>query len=144
MKTPRLTLSLIAATLMAATGPARADALHNDTGLAGAMVGPAKSLSSNLTLRADLVPPRGLPPESIEAGAQPTGHIKPDLSFSRTHIDLRAGPSGAAPMLGGAPSGPHLTSLSQAVLDRELALLRDGIGRARLVSQVSLGAYLRF
>ena len=42
------------------------------------------------------------------------------------------------------PSGPNLGAVSQTALDHELAQLRDGMGRARFMRQVSLGMHLRF
>jgi hypothetical protein len=122
MKTPCLALHLVAATLAAAPCQAQADAFHSSPGLAGTMVGYAKPLSSNLTLRADLVTFPGIARESIEEGASHTGHIKSDrgalfmdwyvvgsmrltggMTFSRTRIDLRAGAQSGAPMFGEVP-----------------------------------------
>jgi len=122
MKTPCLALHLIAATLMAASWSAHADAFHGGPGLAGTMVGYAKPLSSNLTLRADLVSMSGIARESIEEGASYTGHIKSDrgaffmdwyvagnlrvtggMTFNRMRVDLRAGGQSGAPMLGDVP-----------------------------------------
>jgi hypothetical protein len=122
MKTPCLAPHLVAATLLAAAWPAHADAFHGSAALAGTMVGYAKSLSSSLTLRADLVSSPGIARESIEEGVSHTGHIKSDrgalfmdwylagplrltggVTFSRTRVDLRAGADGGAPMLGDVP-----------------------------------------
>jgi hypothetical protein len=124
MKTPCLALHLVAAMLMTAPWQAHADAFHSSPGLAGSMVGYAQPLSSNLTLRADLVSTPGAAGESIEVGASYTGHIKSDrgalfmdwyvvgnmrltggMTFSRTRVDLRAGAHGGAPMLGDVPYG---------------------------------------
>jgi hypothetical protein len=44
----------------------------------------------------------------------------------------------------GAQPGPQLGGVSQADLDRELALLRENVSRVRLVPQVSLGMNLKF
>jgi hypothetical protein len=142
MKTPRLALNLAAATLMAAAGPARADALHSPGWADG--VGHAKPLSSNLVPHAAPAAFHGLPHASINAGASPTGHIEFDLAYSRARLDARAGASAAAPMLGGTPRGTRLANVSQVALDHERAQVRDGVGRARLVPQVSLGTDARF
>jgi hypothetical protein len=46
--------------------------------------------------------------------------------------------------LGETPGGPQLGIASQALLDQELAQLRDGVGRVRFMPQVSLGMNLKF
>lgn len=121
MKTPCLATHLVAATLIAAPGYSLADAFHSSPGLATTMVGYAKPLGPNVTLRADLVSFPGIVRESIEEGAS-TGHIKSDrgalfmdwylagnlrltggMTFNRTRVDLRAGAQGGAPMLGDVP-----------------------------------------
>jgi hypothetical protein len=48
------------------------------------------------------------------------------------------------PSLSETHSGPNLGNVSQADLDKELAQLRDGIARVRLMPQVSLGMNLKF
>jgi hypothetical protein len=122
MKTPCLAPHVVAATLLTASWPVHADAFHSSAGLAGTMVGYAKSLSSNLTLRADLVSSPGIARESIDGGVSHSGHIKSDrgalfmdwylagplrltggMAFSRTRIDLRAGAKSGTPMLGDVP-----------------------------------------
>jgi hypothetical protein len=122
MKTPCLALNLVAVTLMAATGPVHADALHSGPELAGSMVGYVKPLSSHLIVSLRL-----------------TG----GTTFSRPRAELRAGATGVAPMLGAAPygvdKGLSRASVPQTALDQELVQLRDGIGRVRLMPQVSLG-----
>lgn len=121
MKTPRIALHLLAATLMAAAGSARADAFHSAAATAGT-VGYAKSLSSTLTLRADLAAWPGVARDSIEEGVSYTGHVKSDraalfmdwylagnlrltggMTFNRTRVDLRAGGHAGAPMAGDVP-----------------------------------------
>ena len=153
MKTPCLALHLVAATLIAAPWPAHADAFHSSPGLAGSMVGYAKSLSSNLTLRADLVS-SGIARESIEEGASHTGHIKSDrgalfmdwhvvgslrltggMSFSRTRVDLRAGGHGGAPMLGDVPYSTAFNDRFDIALRSPHALPYLGVG----YSQYSAG-----
>jgi hypothetical protein len=150
MKTPCLAPHLVAATLLAASWPAHAEAFHGGTGLTGTMASYAKSLSSHHTLQADGASSPGIARESIEEGVSHSGHIKPDrgalfmdwslagplgltggVTFRRTRIDLRAGAHGGAPMLG-------------AALDQELAQLRDGIVRVRFMPQTSLGIDPRF
>ena len=150
MKTPCLATHLVAATLLAASWPAHAEAFHGGAGLAGTNAGYAKSLSSHLTLRADGASSPGIARESIEEGVSHSGHINSDrgalvmdwslagpvrrtggVTLRRTRIDLRAGAHGGAPMLG-------------AALDQELARLRDGIVRVRFMPQTSLGMGRRF
>jgi hypothetical protein len=57
-------------------------------------------------------------------------------------VDL--GASFGRPSLSETHGGPHLGNISQADLDKELDQLREGIGRARYVPQISLGLNLRF
>lgn len=63
-------------------------------------------------------------------------------SGSRFRFDL-GGSIGRA-RISEAHSGPNLGAVSQADLDKELAQLREGIGRIRFVPQVSLGMSLKF
>jgi hypothetical protein len=147
MKTPCLALNLVAVTLMGATGPVHADAFHSSPGLAGSMVGYVKPLSSNLTLRADLVSFPGIARESIEQGASHTGHIKSDrgalfmdwavvgslrltggMTFNRTRVDLRAGATGATPMLGDVPYSTTNNDRFDAALRSPHALPYLGVG----------------
>lgn len=122
MKTPCLALQLVAATLVAAAGSAHADAFYSSAGLPGATVGYAKSLSSSITLRADLTSAPGIPRDAIVEGVSYSGHIKSDrgaafmdwyfaanlrltggMTFNRTRVDLRASASGGTPLIGDIP-----------------------------------------
>lgn len=121
MKTPRIAMPLLAAMLTAAAGTAGADAFHTPVTTPGT-VGYAKSLSSTLTLRADLASWPGVARDSIEEGVSYTGHVKSDraalfmdwylaghlrltggMTFNRTRVDLRAGGHAGAPMAGDVP-----------------------------------------
>jgi hypothetical protein len=68
------------------------------------------------------------------------GNARP--SSSSFLLDI--GGSFARASLSDRPSGPSLGAVSQTALDHELAQLRDGMGRARFMRQVSLGMHLRF
>ncbi len=122
MNTPRIALSVTTAAWLAATGAAFADVLHASAGLTPSMLGYAKPLGSNVTLRADLASLPGVGRESSDAGVASTGHVKTDraalfmdwafagamrltggMAFNRTRVDLRAGSRGGAPMLGDVP-----------------------------------------
>lgn len=48
------------------------------------------------------------------------------------------------PTISESHSGPNLGNVPQSELDKELAQLREGIGRIRFVPQASLGVNLRF
>ena len=147
MKTPCLALQLVAATLLAAPWSAHADAFHGSAGLAGTMVGYAKSLGPNVMLRADLVSSPGIARESIEEGVSHSGHIKSDrgalfmdwylagpmrltggITFSRTRIDLRAGAHGGAPMLGDVPYSTALNDRFDIALRSPHTLPYLGVG----------------
>ena len=214
MSTPRLAAHLVAATLLAAPWAVHAEAFHSGTGLASSMVGYAKPLSSNLSLRAEIDALPGIERESIDEGVSITKQVKSDRGslfmdwyaaaisrltgntlFNRSRVDLRAGGHAGLPLFGevphssalnqrfdralrapqtlpylGAsngqssgssflldiggtfaraslserPSGPSLGAVSQSALDHELAQLRDGMGRARFMRQVSLGMHVRY
>jgi len=73
----------------------------------------------------------------LPAGNDPSG-----ASGSSLLLDI--GGSFARASLSDRPSGPSLGAVSQTALDHELAQLRDGMGRARFMRQVSLGMHLRF
>jgi hypothetical protein len=81
MKTPRLALHLLAATLLAAAWPAHADPLHGGARLPDTTVRHASPLSSDWSL--------------FVGALRPIGNV----TSSRTRIDLRADAHGA-PMLG--------------------------------------------
>jgi hypothetical protein len=216
MNTPCFASHLATALVLAAPWTAQAEAFHGNTGASPSMVGYAKPLSSNLSLRADLTSSPAIGRESIDEGAPYTAHVKSDrgsllmdwhvvpnvrftggMTYSRARVDLRTGTQSGTPMFGEVPYatarndrfdtalrapytlpylgvgygqanasgssllfdiggtfsraslghtsvGPSLGSPSQAALDAELALLRDGIGRVRFMPQVSLGMKLRF
>ena len=147
MKTSRLALHLVAATSLVAMGAAHADALHSSPGLAGTMVGYAKPLGPNLTLRADLVSSSGLAREAIEEGVSYTGHIKSErgalfmdwyvvgnmrltggMTFNRTRVDLRAGAYGGAPMLGDVPYSTASSDRVDVALRAPYTLPYFGVG----------------
>lgn len=63
---------------------------------------------------------------------------------SGTTVLFDLGGSIGRPTLSESHSGPNLGAVPQADLDKELAQLRDGVGRVRVVPQVSLGVNLPF
>jgi hypothetical protein len=63
---------------------------------------------------------------------------------SGSNFLLDIGGTFARASLSDRPSGPSLGAVSQTALDHELAQLRDGMGRARFMRQMSLGMHLRF
>jgi len=71
-----------------------------------------------------------------------TGHAPGASSSSTLLLDI--GGTSARPNFSDRPNGPSLGAVSQTALDHELARLRDGMGRARLMRQLSLGMHLRF
>ena len=79
--------------------------------------------------------PHSLP--YLGAGNSPSG-----ANGSSFLLDI--GGTFARASLSDRPSGPSLGAVSQTALDHELAQLRDGMGRARFMRQVSLGVHLRF
>ena len=79
--------------------------------------------------------PHSLP--YLGAGNSPSG-----ASGSGFLLDI--GGTFARASLSDRPSGPSLGAVSQTALDHELAQLRDGMGRARFMRQMSLGMHLRF
>lgn len=79
--------------------------------------------------------PHSLP--YLGAGNSPSG-----ANGSSFLLDI--GGTFARASLSDRPSGPSLGAVSQTALDHELAQLRDGMGRARFMRQVSLGMHLRF
>ncbi|MCW5661028.1 MAG: hypothetical protein KIT60_25280 [Burkholderiaceae bacterium] len=134
MKMPCLAPNLVAVTLMAAAWPAQADVFHSLPEGVGTVVIHAKPLSSNLALVFD--------PVCLVPKDQNTD--RDAATVSRRRVDPRAGASGAAPMLGARPGIPQLASAMQTMFDPERAQLRDGIARARLMPQVSIGTGRRF
>lgn len=66
------------------------------------------------------------------------------MQSSASGVELDIGGAFARASLNDRPGGPSLGAVSQTALDHELAQLRDGIGRARLLPPVTLGMRLRF
>ncbi len=58
------------------------------------------------------------------------------------HFDL--GASIGKAKLTAVASGPNLSAVSQSDIDRELAELRDGVGKVKAIPQLSLGVNYRF
>ena len=70
------------------------------------------------------------------------GHRQHGTAGSSFLLDI--GGTFARASLSGNASGPSLAAASRGALDQELAQLRDSIGRARFMPQVSLGMRPRF
>jgi hypothetical protein len=163
----RSTLPTLATVVLLAWGScAGAEAFDPHAVQSGWMVRQTKPLSSSYTLRGDTLSLRSVGRDAIEpwrpapsaSAAEPlaswpdsaanTSSRASRLSFERTPDDVRAGTSSALISLGrlnlNEPRSAALGSVSQAELDRELAQLRDSLGRVRPVPQVSLGMRVKF
>ena len=155
MNTPRFASHLVAAALLAAPWIAQAEAFHGGTGLASSMVGYAKSLSSTLSLRADLASWPGIRRESIDEGASYDGHVKTDRSSpfmdgqvassmhftggttsNRARVDLRAGTHSGMPQFGEVPYATARNDRFDSALraPNTLPYLGLGSGQARASS----------
>ena len=163
----RSTLPTLAAVVLLAWGScAGAEAFDPHVAQSGWMVRQTKPLSSSYALRSDAVSLRSVGRDTIERwrptpgtslveqlasrpdSAASSGSRASRLSFQRTPDDVRAGTSSASISLGrlnlNEPRSAALGGVSQTDLDRELAQLRDSLGRVRPVPQVSLGMRVKF
>jgi len=163
----RLTLPSLAATVLLVWGPcAGAEAI--DPHAAGASIGgQAKPLSSAFGPRVDLGSPRHLGHDPIGPWQPPSGGQRaglaawwPDsaasgaaqarsrLSFDPRPEDERAGSSASISLgrlnLNESRGGAVPGGAWQTDVDRDLAQLRDSVGRVRQVPQVSLGMHVKF
>jgi|GEM_PF-4250530 len=159
----RSTLPTLAACVLLAWGScAGAEAFDPHAPLPGWLVRQTKPLSSSYALRGDTTSLRSFGRDTIESWQPASSALSSDLaasdssartggrlSFHRTPDDMRAGTGSASITLGrlnlNEPrNGASLGAASQSDLDRELAQLRESIGRVRLVPQVSLGMQVKF
>jgi hypothetical protein len=164
----RSTLPTLAAVVLLAWGScAAAEAFDPHSALPGWTVRQTKPLSSIFALRGDSTSPRSIGQDAIAPWQPPSGGLRaglaalwPDsaasgasrargkLSFDPTPDDERAGSSASITLgklnLNESRSSAAPGGVWQTDLDRELAQLRDSVGRVRPVPQVSLGMRVKF
>jgi len=160
----RSTLPTLATCVLLAWGScAGAEAFDPHAALPSWLVRQTKPLSSSYALRGDTTSLRSVGRDTIESWQPASSALSSDLaasdsgarasggrlSFHRTPDDVRAGTGSASITLGRlnlneSRNGAVLGAASQSDLDRELAQLRESIGRVRLVPQVSLGMQVKF
>ena len=164
----RSTLPTLTTIVMLAFGShAGAETLDPNAAPSGTMVRQTKSLSSTYALRGDLTSLRSIGHDAIGPWQPSSSGLRPGLvalwpdsaasgatgargklSFDPRPDDERAGSSATITLgrlnLNESRSGAAPGGLWQTDLDRELAQLRESVGRVRQVPQVSLGMRIKF